>query len=176
MLGDLNAVATIVNALQSPAISSMTAVWAVRGCTPTTTNNHHHQQHHQDIHGFTPQGLAPYAVEAFESMKQVVQSWSNLATFRDKLATMTPMLPYLCTNHFFGGVESRLTLVSHSLYTPRDVPADTYTSQLIWLEIHSSDSVVRRAAAILPPQWFGRVAAPAHTNLCKNNAGRAGQL
>lgn len=86
VLGDLNAVATIVSALQLPAISSMTAVWA---------------------------GMAPYPVEAFESMKHVVQSWSNFASFQDKLATMTPTLPYLYT----------------------------YTSQLIWLEIHSSDSV-----------------------------------
>jgi hypothetical protein len=58
------------------------------------------QPTNNNIHGFAPQGLAPYAVEAFESMKQMVQSWSNFAAFRDKLATMTPMLPYLCTNHF----------------------------------------------------------------------------
>jgi hypothetical protein len=97
VLGDLNAVATIVSALQSPAISSMTAVWAVRGHTPVPINNL--QPTTNNNHRFSLQGMAPYPVEAFESMKHVVQSWSNFASFQDKLATMTPTLPYLCTNH-----------------------------------------------------------------------------
>lgn len=63
-----------------------------------------------------PQGLSPYALEAFENMKQIVLSWSNFKKFKEKLSLSSlPCVPYL----------------------------STYIAQLHWVEMNIPDNVVR---------------------------------